>query len=71
MQAILLDEEQSTVVSQSQEPIPVRDHAGNLLGRIVTGEAPSRSFDKNYWVERWTEWYLETEESELEVPVAR
>ena len=70
MQAILLDEEQSSVVSQSQESVPVRDPTGKVLGRIVTGNAPNGSFDKDHWIECWKEWYFETEEPEPENPAA-
>ena len=68
MQALLLNDEQSSVVSQSQEPVQVWDPAGNLLGRVVTGEALNRSFDNDHWIECWKEWYFETDESESESP---
>ena len=68
MQAILLDEEQSSVVNQAQEPVQVWDPAGNLLGRIVTGDASNGSFNTDHWIECWTEWYFETEETEAENP---
>jgi hypothetical protein len=70
MQAILLDEEQSSVVNQAREPVQVRDPAGNLLGRIVAGNAANDSFDDDHWVECWKEWYFETEEPEPENPAA-
>ncbi|HEX3656121.1 MAG TPA: hypothetical protein VHY91_11390 [Pirellulales bacterium] len=64
IQAILLNEEQSSVISQSREPVQVCDPAGKLLGRVITGAASSRSLDSDHWVECWKEWYFETDEAE-------
>lgn len=62
MQSILLNEEQSSLISRSREPVQVRDFAGNLLGRVVTAPTSDRSVDIDHWVECWKEWYFETDE---------
>jgi hypothetical protein len=64
MQAILLNEEQSSVVTQSREPVQVCDPAGNPLGQVVTGSTASRTVDTDLWVECWKEWYFETQDLE-------
>lgn len=59
MQAILLNEKQSSLVSESRAPVPVRDPAGNVVGKIVTGRIEKSQFDKDRWIEYWQEWYFE------------
>lgn len=59
MQTILLNEKQSSIVSESRAPIPVRDPAGKLLGSIVTGPMEKSQFDRDRWIEYWQEWYID------------
>jgi hypothetical protein len=58
MNMILLDDNQATVVSESREPIEVYDPARKLLGHIV----PDGYVAEDQWIERYKEWYFETED---------
>ena len=66
MQTILLDEQQSSIVSHSQAPVQVRDPTGKLLGQIVTTLAHNDQFDRDRWIEYWQEWYFEARRHAME-----
>ena len=69
MQAIFLDNRQTTLVTQFRAPVPVRNQAGTLLGHIKPpGEKTNGSFDMDHWVECMNEWYSPAEEDEEPEP---
>jgi hypothetical protein len=66
MYEILLDEQQHSVISQSPASVQVRGPSGALVGYLVPNGKPSSQNRADQWIDCWNEWYLETEEAELQ-----
>jgi hypothetical protein len=64
MTEILLDDAQSSVVTQSRGSVQVCDRAGRVLGQIVPTGEPNGPADKDRWIDSWNEWYFGIEEAE-------
>jgi hypothetical protein len=64
MSEILLDDAQSSVVTQSRGSVQVCDRAGRVLGQIVPSGVPNGRPDKDRWIDSWNEWYFGIEEVE-------
>ena len=68
MNAILLNEQQTTLFVRSRDSIQVRDPSGTLLGHIVPGNMAGGQFHKNSWIECWNDWDLDCADREPEMP---
>lgn len=65
MHAIILDDNQTSVLTESREAVELRDSVGMLLGHVVPQGVGNSNGDGDHWVECWNEWYLAIDEPEL------
>ena len=62
MQAIMLDEKQTSIVTQCHDSVQVCDHTGGLLGHIVPILKSTDRYEDDRWIASWDEWYTATED---------